>query len=788
MPMDLHEDVSEAKRDIFYKESQISFAFIDNLIDAFLAKEISALYFKKQAKAFLAKRFAYMGQSSISYCFHPLLPINQVCLGLATLSAYSNESIAKILMPSINTVIGEVHAHECRDSAVAQLHAYLMANTEVDESFNPSLFMLSEDGKSLIDIMAVIEYASSNPSRMFAHPLKPKEKIFNLSAPSLDRLVLSDEAVAQNMAYIQAQYDKSINPGSFFYTLVLLQRGLHESSVLRKGSDNLAEIPELWPYLMKAFKEYRRLSPTQLKVLDEVTIETLYPAEGGGKQRSLRQLLLYIFSFAPKHYIELTTAEKVEAEKNRLFECADTLSNYLHDALITDKATKLLDLFADGTIVEPVASEPPAALSLDALSQRRAMPPMTAPITSISPYQRAIETLLGSTSHVTNLVNIFNQKVMPKRVPNIQLIFDRGIFTHALKLLTPTGRLHLLKYLRFNYLESILFLPAHLNRSNLQDNELYQALDNAIPGFKAWFQFESGMLSTGVQQSLLADISALQNFLTLLTEVQFSQVIDNFKAIEFKTHNAFFTFIQTLDTQKKKSDFIAKLKEAELLKHIVDYQSLSQVFALCDDTKKSLILKKCLLPQPTLLKNIKQYTVIYRALPLSEKLLFLVNLPLDKSQLSQIQNEATVKLYLKYHIILRNKSLNTKAKITECLKTYVYDGPVWRFLHGHPGRPTPYITIVETMLKRIQQEADLTPQKIVQELCQQWTKVSQQHSLRHIKKDDFYHRMNVIAAITGENLIDVYHEARQTVSLSAGESGNQEAYIQLTPLYTSPST
>jgi hypothetical protein len=195
--------------------------FVLKHLNEILNTAFSSKRLQNYFRLFLAMRWKVIAHSSADYTYCPDLPANIACLRIAHWIANEDESIAKIVMPTITRVIG---------SSIADVKS----STENEDKFNPHYYLSSSQG-DLISLVELFDYAKRNTNHLFSNHLT-----------AADRDNIRNSAGSVSIHYFdQLKLKHDIhhdNKPSWGYVLRQLVEALLASSVKGSGSEYHANV------------------------------------------------------------------------------------------------------------------------------------------------------------------------------------------------------------------------------------------------------------------------------------------------------------------------------------------------------------------------------------------------------------------------------------------------------------------------------------------------------------------------------------------------------------------
>lgn len=195
--------------------------FVLNHLEKILLGSFSRARLEGYFRLFFAMRWKVIAHSSADYTYYPDLPANIGCLRIAHCIASKEESIAKIVMPTITRVMG---------SAVDDVKS----STENEDRFDPHQYLSSSRG-DLISLVELFDYAKQNTNHLFADHFtsNDRDNIRNSAGPAsihyFDQLKLKHDI----------DHD---NKPSWGFALRQLVEALLASSVKGSGSEYHANV------------------------------------------------------------------------------------------------------------------------------------------------------------------------------------------------------------------------------------------------------------------------------------------------------------------------------------------------------------------------------------------------------------------------------------------------------------------------------------------------------------------------------------------------------------------
>lgn len=186
--------------------------------------------------------------SSIDYTLNYQFPLNQVFLKVATFIRKKDEPICKILLPTIEKVIGTTVASDDFLSA-----------TEENDQFFPQYFLITYDGKALISLKDIFELTYQNTEFLFPTlegsnlPLSPEDH---------ERIRFCVGEKSQQL-YDTLKYVHELNfdgPRSVGSELKKLFIALKNASATQKGSETVAPLSECRLPILRFYQVWMSLS------------------------------------------------------------------------------------------------------------------------------------------------------------------------------------------------------------------------------------------------------------------------------------------------------------------------------------------------------------------------------------------------------------------------------------------------------------------------------------------------------------------------------------------------
>lgn len=294
-------------------ESEFTFSYFQRLVLILETYPDLITNAKSTIQTFFNLRWLALKTTNLAYTRHPFLPVNQLCLKIAEVIADPEESICRILMPTVLELNRKSYS--------------LKAESEDDGHFYLEQFMLNKNQTLLIPVEEIFEAAAINTNTVFKD-FQDDQIQLQYTLGGRDLLNLEQVAGQASQAYVQAlkryhlqQYDDD----TLGFAISCLATDVKKGSVSDSGSENFAD-NELIAHAIKKFYDLWRSLPEEIK--SQVKILKLLHY---GSSLPLESYFLALFVRHPD--CPLSDEELCRQKQENIFPCADQIANYLDEFL-----------------------------------------------------------------------------------------------------------------------------------------------------------------------------------------------------------------------------------------------------------------------------------------------------------------------------------------------------------------------------------------------------------------------------------------------------------------------
>ncbi|HEX4044664.1 MAG TPA: hypothetical protein VHZ76_03245 [Gammaproteobacteria bacterium] len=324
-------DLTEDPYCSMVNESEALFIWLNRFIEKIasgLLSEVDAILI---GRLFLGFRGYLIHNSNVSLAYHPCGSANLAFSALAEMLISPEETVCQLLHPSLMGFIPNIYSN------------IKEASEDLSGRYHPENYFVSSDGKHLVSIIEVFEYAMKNPDNIFGVPqTDPTQPI----APLTIALTPDEHQILKNIAghvsrnYYQClfEFHQHKHKGmSLGIAISCLARELAAASLNNKSNNAATEFSADFSLLKandtipKFYKIWRTFAENQPEQYNRIKNIAATPSS----HFTLEIYFLTLFDDEPGCY--LTEVEKNQVKEVNLLRCLKIISEILEDFLVQHK-------------------------------------------------------------------------------------------------------------------------------------------------------------------------------------------------------------------------------------------------------------------------------------------------------------------------------------------------------------------------------------------------------------------------------------------------------------------